>query len=161
MSKRRHDVKKFIIKSKTRHDVKTFVITSKMCHEVKNMSWCKNICHEVKTCHDVKKFVMTSKTPFHDILFPKKLFMEKVKNTSWQHKVRHDVWSKVVHDITKCVMSSKVPFSILMGWTLPITGMWWARYLPSLLALLRVWAFWNTWFKIKGWLFHGNSEIFM
>ena len=29
-------------------------------------------------------------------------------------------------------------FSILMGWTLPSTGLWRARYLPSLIALLYI-----------------------
>ena len=46
-----------------------------------------------KTGDDVKKFVMTSKTPFHDILFPKKLFMKK---------------SKIFHDNNKFVMTYKV-----------------------------------------------------
>ena len=98
-----------------KHVMKTkgSLLLKKVRHKIKNTSWRKN----VKNLSWSKKYVMMWKS----LSWSQKYFMT-TKSSSWRKK--HTWRQKVGHDIKKCVLSSKIPCSILMGWTLPTTGMW-------------------------------------
>ena len=82
------------------------------------------------TCNNSMAYIKNWTDNFHQIFFMGTSWVAvSINNITTRASRRHEKISK---------------FSILMGWTLPSTGMWRARYLPSLIALLSYWYSWNT-----------------
>ena len=100
---------------KTWHDDKRFVITLKSLSWHKKHIMTQNVCHDVKSLSWSQKYIMmsmTSKTCFHNILFPKWWKKMSGKRQVMTSKIRHDNKNFVMkyrthHDVNKFVMMTK------------------------------------------------------
>ena len=77
------------------------------------------------TCNNLIAYLENWTDNFFQIFF---------MGTSWVAVSINNIKTRASREMTSRKKIST--FSILMGWTLPSTGMWRARYLPSLIALL-------------------------